>query len=94
VVSYALPWAVLNVIATGFALPSITLLSLVLLARVALALQVGVGLLRDGQVLRDIWLLPLRDAFGLFFWAWSYAGDEVVWRGERFRLRRGVLLKK
>ena len=94
VVSYALPWAALNVIATGFALPSITLLSLVLLARVALALQVGVGLLRDGQVLRDIWLLPLRDAFGLFFWAWSYAGDEVVWRGERFRLRRGVLLKK
>ena len=35
--------------------------------------------------------LPLRDCFGLFFWAWSYAGDVVVWRGERFRLRRGVL---
>ena len=43
------------------------------LARVAVALTVGVGLLGDAQVLRDIWLLPLRDFFGLGFWAWSYA---------------------
>jgi ceramide glucosyltransferase len=90
-ISYALPWALANLVASGFALPSFTLLSLVLLARVALALQVGVGLLRDGQVLRDLWLLPLRDFFGLIVWAWSYAGDEVVWRGERFRLDHGVL---
>ncbi len=92
-ISYALPWAIANVIASGLALPSFTLLSLVLLARAALALQVGVGLLRDGQVLRDMWLLPVRDCFGLLFWAWSYAGDAVVWRGETFRLNRGVLLR-
>jgi ceramide glucosyltransferase len=92
-ISYALPWALANIVASGFALPSFTLFSLVLLARVALALQVGVGLLRDGQVLRDLWLLPVRDCFGLLFWAWSYAGDVVVWRGETFRLNRGVLLR-
>ncbi len=90
-ISYAVPWALANVVASGLALPSFTLLSLVLLARVALALQVGVGILRDGQVLRDLWLLPVRDCFGLLVWAWSYAGDEVVWRGERFRLKAGVL---
>jgi ceramide glucosyltransferase len=90
-VSYALPWALANIIATGFALPSVTLFSLILFARVMLALQVGVGLLRDGQVLRDLWLLPVRDCFALLVWAWSYAGDVVVWRGERFRLHRGVL---
>ena len=59
----------------------------------SVALVIGVGLLRDGQMLRDLLLLPLRDAFGLFFWAWSYASDTVVWRGERFRLRRGRLQK-
>ena len=91
-VSYALAWALLNVIATGFALPSVTLLSLVLLARVAVALNVGVGVLRDGQVLRDLWLLPVRDCFGLLLWAWSYAGNDVTWRGERFTLRRGALV--
>jgi ceramide glucosyltransferase len=65
----------------------------VVLARVAVAMQVGVGVLRDGQVLRDVWLLPLRDFFGLGFWAWSFASDEVVWRGERFRLRDGRLAR-
>jgi ceramide glucosyltransferase len=89
--SYALPWALANVVASGFALPAFTLLSLVLLARVAVALQVGVGILRDGQVLRDLWLLPLRDCFGLLFWVWSYAGEDVLWRGERFRLKSGKL---
>ena len=92
-VTYALPWAVMTCIATGLALWSFTLLSVVLLARVAVALSVGVGILRDGEVLRDLWLLPLRDFFGLGFWAWSYAGDTVVWRGERFRLKKGRIAR-
>jgi len=88
-ITYCIPWAVLNCVASGFALWSFTLLSLVVLARVAVALSVGVGVLGDDQVLRDIWLLPLRDFIGLGFWAWSYASDTVVWRGERFRLHNG-----
>jgi ceramide glucosyltransferase len=90
-VTYVLPWALLAVISSGFSLWSLSLLSMALLLRVGVALTVGVGILRDGQVLRDIWLLPLRDCFGLFFWAWSYASDVVVWRGEKFRLKRGKL---
>lgn len=93
-VTYVLPWAMLTVLASGGALWSVSLLSLALLVRVAVALEVGVGLLRDGQVLRDLLLLPLRDCFGLWFWIWSYASDEVVWRGERFRLKRGRLVKR
>jgi ceramide glucosyltransferase len=88
-ITYAVPWAMMTCVASGFALWSFSLLSVVALARVAVALSVGVGVLGDGQVLRDLWLLPLRDFFGLGFWAWSYAGDTVVWRGERFRLRDG-----
>lgn len=91
-VTYVLPWALLTVVASGCALWSFSLLSLALLVRVAVALQVGVGLLRDRQVLRDLALLPLRDCFGLWFWLWSYASDVVVWRGERFRLQRGRLV--
>jgi len=90
-VTYVLPWALAAVIASGGAMWSFSLLSLALLVRVAVALRVGVGVLRDGQVLRDLMLLPLRDSFGLWFWMWSYASDVVVWRGERFRLKRGRL---
>jgi ceramide glucosyltransferase len=92
-VTYVLPWAVLNVLASGGALWSFSLLSVALLARISVALLIGVGLLRDPQVLRDLLLVPVRDAFALFFWLWSYASDTVVWRGERFRLHRGQLEK-
>jgi len=92
-ITYALPWALLTCITSGLALWSFSLLSVVVLARVAVALSVGVGILRDGQVLRDLWLLPLRDFFGLGFWIWSFAGDTVVWRGERFRLRDGRITR-
>ncbi len=88
-ITYALPWAFATCIASGLALWSFSLLSLVLLARVAVALSIGVGILGDGQVLRDVYLLPLRDIFGLAFWAWSFAGDSVIWRGEQFHLRDG-----
>jgi ceramide glucosyltransferase len=92
-ITYALPWAVMACVASGFELWSFSLLSVVLLARVAVALSVGVGVLRDGQVLRDLWLLPVRDFFGLWFWAWSFAGDTVVWRGELFRLKDGRITR-
>jgi ceramide glucosyltransferase len=92
-ITYVLPWSLAALVASGFALWSFTLFSMALLVRVSVALTVGVGILRDGQVLRDMVWLPLRDCFGLFFWAWSYAGDTIVWRGERFRLKRGVLEK-
>jgi ceramide glucosyltransferase len=90
-VTYMLPWALMTFVASGGALWSLALASLALLIRAACALLVGVGLLGDAQVLRDLWLVPLRDCFGLLFWAWSYAGDTIAWRGERFRLKRGKL---
>lgn len=90
-ITFCLPWAIATCIASGFAMWSFTLLSLALLARVSVALSVGVGILRDQQVLRDLWLLPLRDFFSFGFWLWSFAGDTVVWRGEQFHLRDGRL---
>lgn len=92
-ITYPLVWALATCVASGLSLWSFSLLSLVLLARITVALAVGVGVLRDGQVLRDLWLLPLRDVAGLIFWIWSFAGDTVVWRGERFRLADGRLTR-
>ncbi|MBS1816138.1 MAG: bacteriohopanetetrol glucosamine biosynthesis glycosyltransferase HpnI [Acidobacteria bacterium] len=93
ITTLAVPWALATCIASGAALWSFTLLSLALLARVAVALTVGVGILRDGQVLRDIWLLPLRDFASLTLWLGSYASDVIEWRGERFKLRKGKMVR-
>jgi ceramide glucosyltransferase len=89
--SYGLAWAFLNLIASGLSLPSIALFSLTFLARIAVALNIGAGMLDDRQVLRDLWLLLPRDLIALFVWAWSYAAHTVLWRGEEFQLRNGKL---
>ena len=91
VFTFGLPWAILNLIAAGASLSSLALLSLVCAARVTVALAIGVGVLRDTQVLRDLWLLPLRDLAALFVWAWSYAGNTITWRDQRFALKDGKL---
>jgi ceramide glucosyltransferase len=91
--TYALPWALLYAVASGFSLESVALASLVCAARVTVVLSIGLGLLGDAQVLRDLWLVPVRDCLGLALWAWSYAEDAVVWRGERLRLKRGLLTR-
>ncbi len=92
VVSWGLAWAFLNLIASGLSLSSFALFSLALLFRVAVALGVGVGILGDRQVLRDLWLVLPRDLLALGVWAWSYASDSITWRGERYLLKKGKLL--
>jgi ceramide glucosyltransferase len=92
--TFGLPWAVLNLITAGCSLSSIALLSVIFAARVTLALAIGVGLLRDTQVLRDLWLLLPRDMVALGVWVWSYAGNTVTWRGQTFALKNGQLQQR
>jgi ceramide glucosyltransferase len=89
--TFGLPWAFFNLVSTGLSLESIATFVLALLVRTALALVVGVGILGDNQVIRDLLLLLPRDLIALALWAWSFAGDTVTWRGERFLLKRGKL---
>ena len=89
--TFGLPWAIFNVLASGLSLDSFALLSMACLGRVSLALAVGVGILGDRQVLRDLWLLPLRDLAALWVWVWSFASDTVTWRGQEFVLEGGTL---
>jgi len=62
-----------------------------LLARMTMALVVGTGVLRAREVLRDLWLVPLRDLVALVIWAGSYTGRTVAWRGKYFILENGKL---
>lgn len=91
--SYVLAWAFLNLIASGLSLPAFALFSVALLLRVTIALSIGVGILGDRQVLRDLWLLLPRDLMALALWAWSYASSTVVWRGERMMVHQGKIIR-
>jgi len=89
--THTLPLALGNVLASGASLWSLWLAGLAFFLRLATAMQVGAGVLGDRQVLANLWLLPLRDLVGFGIWVASFAGDTIVWRGERFLLKDGRL---
>ena len=93
VFTYGLGWALLNVVASGLSPLSLWLLALSFFLRISLAMTVGAGVLGDHQVLPGLWLLPLRDVLSLGLWAAGFAGNTIVWRGERFAVKGGRLEK-
>jgi ceramide glucosyltransferase len=40
-----------------------------------------------------LWLLPLRDLVAVAVWVASFAGHAVIWRGDRFLLKEGRLIR-
>lgn len=92
-VTYGFAWALMNVIASGLSPLSLWLLALSLFLRLGLAMTVGAEVLSDHQVLQSLWLLPLRDLLAMGLWAAGFAGNTIVWRGERFVVKGGKLEK-
>jgi len=89
--THGLCWAVANVLASGLSPVSLWLLGLSFFLRLAQAMTVGAAVLGDREVLPNLWLLPLRDAMAMGLWVAGFAGDTIVWRGERFALKDGKL---
>jgi ceramide glucosyltransferase len=89
--TFGLTWALLALLASGGAGWAWIAGGITLFLRLAVALVVGRVLLQDRQVLRDAWLIPLRDVLAAGVWAASLRGHTVTWRGDRFQLRNGKL---
>lgn len=89
--THGLAWALLNVVASAASPLSLDLLGLSFSLRIALAVTAGTVVLGDTQVIPSLWLLPLRDLLAMGLWTAGFAGNTIVWRGERFRLKDGKL---
>ena len=89
--THGLAWAMINALVCGLSSLSLGLLGASCFLRIWLAMTVGTEVLGDDQVLGNMWLLPLRDLLQLGVWAAGFAGNTVVWRGERFSLKNGRL---
>lgn len=89
--TYGLVWALLNVVASGLSPLSLWLLAMCFFLRLSMAMAVGAGVLGDHQVLPALWLLPLRDVAAMGLWIAGFASNTIVWRGEQFEVKNGVL---
>ncbi|HEY1659362.1 MAG TPA: bacteriohopanetetrol glucosamine biosynthesis glycosyltransferase HpnI [Candidatus Sulfotelmatobacter sp.] len=91
--TFGVAWALLAIIASRGAKWAIIALAVTLILRFAAAIAVGWKVLRDRQVLRFSWLIPLRDLISAAVWIVSLVGNSVTWRGDRFHLENGRLTR-
>ena len=92
--TYGLLWGLLAVLATHAAPWSWAALGVTMLLRLAVAMKIGRSVLRDASVVKDLWLLPLRDLIAVAIWIASFAGSTVTWRGDRFHMKNGRLTRR
>ena len=89
--TFGLMWSVVTVILANGARWSWELFAGVTFLRLLVALVIGRVVLADRQLLRNLWLFPLRDLTAVAVWITSFAGHTVSWRGDNFHLRNGKL---
>jgi ceramide glucosyltransferase len=93
IATFGLMWALLTLILARAAAWSWAVLGVVLLLRILVSLAVGRAVLKDRQLPSQLWLLPLRDLSAVGVWIASFWGHTVTWRGDRFELRKGRLIR-
>jgi ceramide glucosyltransferase len=96
--TYAMPFGLLGLFA-GTAVYNwqlgLGLLAWAFLNRIFQAAAIGWGVMGDGNSLFLCWLYPVRDFLGFFVWCASFAGDEIIWRNERYQLiTDGKMIRK
>jgi ceramide glucosyltransferase len=93
VFTFGIFWSLLAVVTSAGAPWSWASLITVWLLRLAVVGVVGSEVLKDRQVLKFAWLVPLRDLIAVAVWIASLSGNTVTWRGERFTLKNGKLTR-
>jgi ceramide glucosyltransferase len=90
--TFSLPYgllACLTAVLHGYPGWGLGLLGWSVATRLALSLAVGRLVVRDKSWFGQLLLYPLRDLMGFGFWAASYLGSRILWRGRVFQLLPG-----
>lgn len=91
VFTFGFMWGLLALAASRGALWACGALAVTLSLRLAVAVVVGRNVLQDHRVVKNAWLIPLRDLIAAGVWIASLGGHTVTWRGDHFRLKGGKL---
>ena len=90
--TFSIPFGLLALVACvwlGHPMWGLALLAFAVATRLAVAIAVGRLVVRDPSWFGLLALYPIRDFMGICFWAASYAGRQILWRGRVFELLPG-----
>jgi ceramide glucosyltransferase len=89
ILTYGTATSLMALLAWNFVGAAWRLLAVTMLARFLPVFLVGVHGLKDRALARYFWLVPIRDLIAFGVWLVSFAGDEIEWRGKKFRVLPG-----
>lgn len=89
ILTYGVATSLMALLAWNFSGFALWLFAATLLIRLLPSFVVGVWGLKDHALARYFWLAPLRDLITFGVWIVSFVGDEVEWRGMKFRVLPG-----
>ena len=90
--TFSLPFGILGLIAglaMGHAGWGVAMLAWSVATRLALSIAVGGLVVKDTSWFGLLVLYPVRDLMGFCFWAASYLGRRILWRGHVYELLPG-----
>jgi len=90
--TFSIPFGLLGWLAAmwlGHPIWGLGLLAFAVLTRWALSIAVGRCVVGDRNWFSLLVLYPVRDFMGFCFWAASYVGSRILWRGRVFELLPG-----
>jgi ceramide glucosyltransferase len=90
--TFSMPYGLLAFVVCawmGHPMWGLALLAFAFATRLALAISVGGLVVGDSSWFALLVLYPVRDLMGFCFWAASYAGRRILWRGRVFELLPG-----
>ncbi len=82
----AIPFAIIFCMLEG-SIISLWVLIITIFIRIFTAFIVAREI-RDNESIKNLYLLPLRDMFGLIFWGLAFTQRTVIWRNSKYKLTK------
>ncbi len=80
--------------ASGFSSYALGALAMVVGARLAMSAVIIGRVLGLPELVRDIWLVPLKDLLMTGVWFASLVSNQVLWGGRRFQIMPGGAIRE
>lgn len=87
-------WAAVMLAASHGRPAALVACAAVITARVASSAVIVSRTLKLPEMVRDVWLVPLKDLVMAAIWAVSLIGNEVAWGGRRFVISRDGVMRE
>ena len=87
-------WALVMLAVTRARPAAIAVCAAIIGARLATSALILARTLKCPDLLRDVWLVPLKDLVMAAIWVVSLVGNEVAWGGRRFTVSRDGVMRE